>query len=100
MKKITVLFLVLLLLFSLCGCSSTKLNVKNLLGTWEAEITIEESASLTGEDIKGDDTDMPQKYVDRINNLKLPWKVVFYKDGSCETKISKSGINKLYDDII
>ena len=51
MKKLAALSLVFIMLLSFCGCNSTKLSAKNLVGTWEAELSLEDFAAMTDEDI-------------------------------------------------
>lgn len=99
MKKLAAILLIFLLLLSVCGCNSTKLTTKNIVGTWEAEFTMKDYAAMTGEDITTDsDTELPKKYTEKINKLKLPFRVVYYENGTCDTKMSKSGIDKFYAD--
>lgn len=99
MKKFAVTTLILIMLFSFCSCNSTKLTTKNIIGTWDAEYSMKDYAAMTGEDItSNDDTELSDKYTEKINNLKFPFRVVYYKDGTCDTKISKNGIDKFYSD--
>ncbi len=100
MKKLAAISFVFLMLLSICGCNSTKLTTKNLVGTWEANITIADYAAMTGESIGGDDDDLPKQYVEQINNLGLHFRTVFNKDGTCDTKIAKTSIDKFYSDMI
>ena len=99
MKKFSALLLVFIMFLGLCSCNSTKLTAKNIVGTWEAEFTMKDYAAMTGEDITTDtETELPKKYSDKMIDLTHPFRVVYYENGTCDTKMSKSGIDKFYSD--
>ena len=97
MKKIAALLLVFIMLLGLCSCNSTKLTIKNLVGTWEAESTMADYSAMSGEEVEGTEG-IPQKYIDKIYNLKYSWRIVFNKDGTYEAKISKTTVENSYND--
>lgn len=99
MKKIIALSLILIMILSFTGCSSKKLSTKNLAGTWDADLSIKEYSAMSGNEIGGDDDDLPAQYIERINDLKLPMRIVFNEDGTCNTKIKKSALDDLFSDM-
>lgn len=99
MKKIIALSLILIMILSFTGCSSKNLNAKNLVGTWDADLSLKEYSAISGENIGGEDDDLPAQYIERINDLKLPMRIVFNEDGTCNTKIKKSALDNLFYDM-
>lgn len=100
MKKIVALFTIFVLLLSFSGCDSKKLTAKNLVGTWDAEITLEQFAGMTGEDLTDGYDDMSSEFDERLGNLSLTFRLVFKKDNTCDALILKSDFEKIIDDQI
>lgn len=100
MKKIVALLTIFVLLLSFSGCASNKLTDKNLVGTWDAKITLEQFAGMTGEDLTDGYDDMSSEFDERLGNLSLTLRLVFKKDNTCDALISKSDFEKMIDDQI
>ncbi|MBO5211218.1 MAG: hypothetical protein J6B80_04735 [Clostridia bacterium] len=98
MKKFAAITLIFIMLLSFCGCNSTKLTPKNLAGAWDAEISMRDYIEMTSKEIIEDDGTIPKEYINKIYNLKYATRIVYYKDGTCETKVSKDMFDKLLED--
>ncbi len=97
MKKIAAITLIFIMLLSFCGCNSTKLTTKNLVGTWETKSTMADYSAMSGEEIEGAEG-IPKKYIDKIYDFKYSWRIIFKEDGTYEAKISKTTVENSYDD--
>ncbi len=99
MKKYLSLFLALIIFFSLSGCG--KFTEKDLIGTWKAEITIEELFIFDGGNGKFDlGDDFPKGYFNKIKDSKLEIEIEYYKNGTCDTFISKNNYDKFVKNLI
>ena len=101
MKKIAAISLVFIMLLSFCGCNSTKLTAKNLVGTWETELSLEDFAAMTNEDITElGDNEVPKELYEKIKKLKIKFTTVYYDDNTSDTKLKKTEIEKFINDEI
>lgn len=101
MKKIAAIILVLILLLSFCGCNSTKLTSKNLVGSWETEISVEVYSAISDDDLsaKFTENDIPKSLANEIGALKL--KTIFEFDkGKGNLKIPEEAVKNFSQETI
>ncbi len=94
MRKFSALILIFLILFSLSACGG--FSEKDLVGKWDAEFKLGEFWAFNAENSSLGENELPIDF----NDIKINIRLEYYKNGTCDTFISKENWGKYLEDVV